>query len=73
MAGCVFRTTACVSTKRYLTNNHGHLAKGGELQFTFTRAEYFIMLSPLDKTIWLLHNSEYLRVGESMSMCVPSV
>lgn len=39
--------------KPCLTNDCRHLAKWGEVHFIPTRADCFIMLSPLDKTMWV--------------------
>lgn len=41
------------TVKPCLTNDCRHLAKWGEVHFISTRADCFIMLSPLDNTMWV--------------------
>lgn len=45
--------SACGTLKPCLTNDCRHLAKWGEVHFISTRVDCFIMLSPLDKTMWV--------------------
>lgn len=47
------RVSARGTLKPCLTNDGRHLAKWGEVHFISTRADCFIMLSPLDKTMWV--------------------
>lgn len=55
--------------KPCLTNDCRHLAKRGEVHFIPTRADCFIMLSPLDKTVWVCTEGWFRGQMHSVIWC----